>query len=201
METIKNKPQTFILFGRSGSGKGTQARLLIKYLKEQKNRKVFYVETGQRFRDFLSKDNYTSRLTNEVMKTGGLLPPFLPIWIWSDFFVENLTGDEDMVLDGLCRVASEAKVLDSAMKFYKRHNPVVVYIKTSYEWSFARLKGRGRADDTDEYIKSRLDWFDWNVVPAMAFFHENPDYCFIEVNGEQTPEEVHMEILSKTCRI
>ncbi len=201
MDTPTNSPQTFILFGRSGSGKGTQAAMLIKYLEEQKNRKVFYVETGQRFRDFLARDNYTSRLTGEVMKKGALIPPFLPIWIWTDFFIDNMTGDEDMVLDGLCRVPSEAAVLDSAMKFYKREKPTIVYIRTSYEWSFARLKGRGRSDDSDEYIKSRLEWFDWNVVPAMAFFHDNPDYCFVEVNGEQTPEEVHAEILSKTCTI
>lgn len=175
--------------------------MLIKYLEEQKNRKVFYVETGQRFRDFLSKDNYTSRLTGEVMKGGGLLPPFLPIWIWTDFFVENLTGDEDMVLDGLCRVSSEATILDSAMKFYKREKPTVVYIKTSYEWSFARLKGRGRADDTDEYIKSRLEWFDTNVLPAIDFFRNNDNYCFKEVDGEKTPDEVHKEILSKTCTV
>ena len=128
------------------------------------------------------------------MKTGKLLPPFLPVWIWSREFVERYTGNEALILDGLCRVPSEAPILDSAMKFYGRAKPYVIYINTSREWSFARLRGRGRADDTDEYIASRLDWFEWNVIPAMSFFHDNPGYTFVEINGEQTIEQVHADI-------
>lgn len=55
-------PQTFIFFGPSGSGKGTQARLLIEYLeKKDPERKTVYIETGRRFRDFITEASYTAK--------------------------------------------------------------------------------------------------------------------------------------------
>ncbi len=38
--------QTFIFFGRSGSGKGTQAEMLKKYLQDQKDSAALAVERG-----------------------------------------------------------------------------------------------------------------------------------------------------------
>lgn len=189
--------QTFIFFGRSGSGKGTQAGMLKKYLEDKKGVEPIYIETGQKFRNFIDQSNYSAKLTKEVMTQGGLLPDFLPIWIWTTDLVNKFDGARDLILDGLCRRPDEAPVLDSAIKFYKIAKPIILFIKTSDTWSFEKLKGRGRSDDSDEYIKSRLSWFDWNVVPAMAYFYDNPDYHFFEINGEQSIEDVHKEIVSK----
>ncbi len=189
--------QTFIFFGRSGSGKGTQAEMLRKYMQEKKGVEPIYIETGQKFRNFIDQSNYSAELTKEVMSAGGLLPDFLPIWIWTTDLVNKFDGKRDLILDGLCRRPDEAPVLDSAVKFYKLGKPIVLYVKTSDEWSFARMKERGRKDDSDEYIKSRLKWFDWNVVPAMAYFYDNKDYNFFEINGEQSIEDVHKEIIAK----
>jgi len=97
----------------------------------------------------------------------------------------------------LCRRPAEAPVLDSALKFFNQKNPIIIYINVSNEWAQDRMKARGRKDDTEEYIKSRLQWFEWNVVPAMAYFHEHPDYTFLEINGEQSVEDVHNELISK----
>ncbi len=189
--------QTFIFFGRSGSGKGTQADMLKKYLEAKKGLEPIYIETGQKFRNFIDQSNYSAQMTKEVMSQGGLLPDFLPIWIWTTDLVNKFDGKRDLILDGLCRRPDEAPVLDSAIKFYKLSKPIVFYIKTSNEWSFDRLKSRGRSDDSDEYIRSRLKWFDWNVVPAMAYFYDNKDYDFFEINGEQSIEDVQKEIISK----
>lgn len=189
--------QTFIFFGKSGSGKGTQAELLQKYMADKKGVEPIYIETGQKFRNFIDQSNYSASLTKEVLSTGGLMPVFMPIWLWTGDLVEKFEGKRDLILDGLCRRPDEAPVLDSAMKFYKLGKPFVFFIKTSDSWSFERLKARSRKDDTDEYIKSRLKWFDWNVVPAMAYFYENEDYHFFEINGEQSIEDVHKEIIEK----
>jgi adenylate kinase len=191
------RPQTFIFFGKSGSGKGTQAKILGDYLKRTKGNEVLYIETGEGFRDFIKSDSYTAKLTKEVLTDGGLLPVFMPIWLWTDFLVKNYDGTQDLILDGLCRRPAEAPVLDSALKFFGQNNPIIIYINVSNEWAFARMKDRGRKDDTEEYIKSRLEWFEWNVVPSMAYFHEHPDYTFLEINGQQSVEEVQNEILSR----
>lgn len=192
------KPQTFIFFGPSGSGKGTQARLLQEQLKKKDpERKILYIETGQKFREIANGDSFTAKEIRKIIEEGGLLPEFLPIWVWTGIMVENLTGDEHILTDGLSRQPKEAPVLDSAMKFYKRESPFVVSIEVSDGWATKLLKNRGRSDDTDEEIKKRLSWYHHNVEPAIEYFKSEPYYRFIPINGEQSIEEVHQEILQK----
>lgn len=190
------KDKTFIFFGKSGSGKGTQAELLIEQI-QASGEIPLYIETGQKFREFITNDKYVSHLTSEVLAQGGLMPVFLPIWIWTTELVERFTGKEVLVLDGLCRREDEAPVLDSALRFFKREKPIVIYINVSDEWALNRLRGRGRYDDTEEYLAKRLSWFEWQVKPAMGFFHDNEQYTFLEVNGEQSVEDVHAELIKK----
>ncbi len=195
------KPQAFIFFGRSGSGKGTQAKLLIKYLEDSTEHKVLYIETGERFREFKVGESLSSKLTKEIMEHGGLMPEFLPVWIWSDFLIKNFTGDEHLVLDGLSRRVDEAPVLASALEFYKFDRPVVIHMNVSRERAFEMLKGRGRKDDTDEYINRRLDWFETNVVPSIEYFKDHPGYVFLDINGGGSIEEVHKDLIEKISRI
>ena len=191
-------PYTFIFFGPSGSGKGTQAKLLIEYLKEHYgDHKSIYIETGERFREFAKRNNHTSELVNQVLGSGGLLPAFLPIWIWTDFLVDNYTGNEHLVLDGLSRQPHEAPILDSAIKFYAIAKPIVIAINLSREEAAKRLKGRGRGDDTGADILKRLDWYDGNVIPAIQFFRDNSRYTFVDVDGSGTIEEVSKQIFAK----
>ncbi len=191
-------PHTFILFGQSGSGKGTQGKLLFDYLqKNDPSRQTFYIETGQRFRDFMTEASVTAQLTKDIVEHGGLLPEFLPIWIWSEYLVRHISGNEHLILDGLSRRAHEAPILDSAMRFYKRDKPIVILLETSREWSRKRLLERGRGDDVAEKVERRLDWYDKNVVPAVEYFRTNPAYEFHSINGERTIEEIHADIIQK----
>ncbi|TSC70256.1 MAG: adenylate kinase [Parcubacteria group bacterium Gr01-1014_46] len=191
-------PKTFIFFGPSGAGKGTQAKILIEYLKKNDpDRTTLYIETGQRFRDFITEASYTATKTKEIIDNGGLLPEFLPIWIWSEYFVKHVSGDEHMVLDGLSRRAHEAPILNSAMKFYKREKPFVISMEVSRDWAKDRLLSRERGDDNIGQIEKRLDWFEKNVLPAIEYFKNNEFYNFITINGEQTIEEVNKEIMDK----
>ncbi len=191
-------PQIFLFFGRSGSGKGTQADLLIKHLKENDpTRNVVYVETGQRVRDFIAKGTYSSKLVSDIVNNGGLLPAFFPVWLWSSVFVENIKGNEHLVLDGLSRRDIEAPVLASALEFYGFKNPQIIVINVSKDWAKARLLSRKRADDSDEKINRRLGWFDEQVIPAIQVFRDNPAYSVFDIEGEQPIEKVHQDILTK----
>lgn len=192
------KPLTIVFFGRSGSGKGTQAQKLIDYIKENRNTRVIYLETGQRFREFIKSEGYISGLVKETLDQGGLLPAFLPIWIWTDFLVKNLKKNDDLILDGICRRSSEAPVFDSAIRFFERKEVCVILIKTSKQWSRDRLLERRRDDDlSDEDVEKRLEWFDKDVVPALKYFEKKDGYHFLEVNGEKPINEVHNDIINK----
>jgi adenylate kinase len=191
-------PKTFIFFGPSGAGKGTQARILIDHLQSvDPERKTLYIETGRRFREFMTEASFTAMKTKELIDSGGLLPEFLPIWLWSEYFVRHVSGDEHMILDGLSRRAHEAPILNSAMKFYNREKPYVIMIEVSREWAREKLLARERGDDKLEQIEKRLDWFENNVLSAVEYFKNNEFYNFITVNGEQSIVEVNKELMSK----
>lgn len=194
---MTEKPNTFIFFGKSGSGKGTQAELLIEKLKKNGD-EVVYIETGKRFREFITQENnHSSQLTKKALNKGELIPVFLPVWLWTSAFVEEFTGKENLVLDGLARRMTEAPVLDSALRFYDRLPCHIIHIDVAREWAFDRLKSRGRADDTDDYINSRLDWFERDVAPVIEYFEERKGFVLHTINGQQSIEDVHKDVLKE----
>ena len=54
---------------------------------------------------------------------------------------------------------------------------------------------RKRADDTEEAIKKRVEWYDRDVMPAVEFFRKNSYYNMHEINGEQLIENVSADII------
>lgn len=191
-------PYTFIFIGRSGCGKGTQVELLQKYLAEKfPQDEVFYLETGERFRNFIKEHTYSSELSRKVYESGDRQPSFLAIWMWAHLLVESFKGTEHLIIDGSPRAYTEALAMDTALKFYGRR-AYVVHLNVSRKWSEERLLNRGRGDDLDATkVKKRLDWFENDVAPAIEYFRTNDDYNFIDVNGEQSMEEVYKEMMEK----
>lgn len=193
--------ETFIFIGASGCGKGTQVALLKERLREKTpDTPIFYMQTGQYFREFIKGESYASQMAREAIDKGERAPDFLAMYLWSDIFVKNLTGKEHLILDGSPRSLNEAQNLDIAMKFFRREQPAVVYIKVSPEWSIQHLleraKQEGRADDSLEGIKKRVAWFEQDVLPAINYYRRDRDYDFIEIDGERSIEEVHRDIIA-----
>ncbi len=188
--------------GRSGCGKGTQVKLLMEYLKKtDPARDIFYLETGAGVREFNQQSSYTSELSKKVYVAGGLQPEFLTIWVWSSLLVKYMKPNIHFIIDGTPRRLDEARALDSAFRFYNHGKPFYVYLDVSREWSKKRLLARNRVDDHDADIDKRLNWFESDVLPAVEYYRNNPNYNFLSVNGEQTPEEVHKEILAKIALV
>ena len=190
---------TVIFIGRSGCGKGTQARLLKNYISshDDKNRHILYVESGDGFRQFIRGDTFSSKLSKDAYEKDILQPDFLACWVWTNVLVEELKEDMHIVFDGVARSVEEAEILTSALEFYKREKPTVVYIDVSRDWSEKHLLARNRMDDTNiSKIDKRLDWFDENVLPAIEYFRKTPIYNFVDINGEQSIEKVHSDIVS-----
>lgn len=196
-------PKTFIFIGRSGCGKGTQVKILHdRLLKlDQEKRKVIHLETGARFREFIKGEKFSNKLAAHIAETDGRQPDFLAVWNWARILIDEMNGEEHLIFDGTPRSYREALVLDSALTFYRRLRPVVIYLDVSREWSkqhlVARSKKEGRADDQRiELIDQRLNWFDEAIYPAVKYFEENNGYQFLHIKGEQTVEQVANDIAS-----
>lgn len=190
-------PQTFIFIGRSGCGKGTQAKLLEVFLRVQNPpRDIIHLETGKLFREFIKGETYTHRKSKKIYVEGGLQPEFLTIDLWATFFINSMKENAHIIIDGTPRKYHEAQVLDSAFKFYNRQKPYLIFINVSREWANERLEARGRIDDNSRDIKARLDWFESDVVGAINFYKNNQEYHFLDINGERPVETVHANIIA-----
>lgn len=189
------QPITCVFFGKSGSGKGTQAQLLIEKLKaERPESRAIYVETGDRLRNFTKSDSYTAKRVYDVIHAGKFLPPFIPIWIWTSMLVDEIKDNEHLIFDGVARQPEEGPILDSALQFYGRVRPTILLLEVSHDEAKKRLLKRGRHDDESEKIDSRIKAFETSAMPSVRYFEKSSTCDFVRINGEQSIEAVFKDI-------
>ncbi len=195
---IKDKmKQFYIMIGKSGSGKGTQAKILKDYLLKDGHSEVIHVTTGGALRDFVHNDkSLSSNIMEKIMSQGKSLPDFIAIWNWYNIFIKNIKGEETMILDGAPRKISEAKILDEAVTYYGYDDVTVIYIDVSDTWAIDRLMDRGRSDDSDIIkVKNKMEWFAADVLGVIDWYKNyNKKVRFIRVNGENDVDEVFASI-------
>lgn len=188
--------QTVIFIGRSGAGKGMQSGKLQELMKENSpETTILYMETGAHFRRFVKEEKFTWERARIVNDAGGRQPDFLAVWIWGGVFVDKIQGNEHIILDGTPRSVSEAEMLDTALAFYKRKSPAIIFLNVSEDWAEERLRGRGRPDDLNpEVVARRLAFFNTDVAPALEYYRAQPTNRFFEINGEQSPDAVFSDM-------
>lgn len=189
------QPQTFVFFGQVGSGKGTQIKLLTDFLKSRDGLEHVYASPGQEYRKLIESDNYTSSLVKGPLSRGELLPGFLTDAIMTNLFISFLAPEKHLITDGYPRAVAQSMSFDEMMKFYSRGDIKIIYIEISKEEAIKRLKLRGRHDDTDEGIATRFNEYVNNVIPAMNYFEDKENYKIFTINGEQSIENVHKDIM------
>ena len=188
-------PQTFIFFGIVGSGKGTQVKLLQEYLKKKDGREQLYVYPGGEYRRLVESGNYTGKIVEKTMVHGHLQPDFLTTSLVTNELISGLTSERHLFLDGYPRTVEQSKSLEEMMNFYERKTKKIIYLDLSREEAMKRNLKRGRRDDTEAGLNKRFDEYEKNVVPSMTYLKEKKDYKFYSINGEQSIEAVHRDIL------
>lgn len=190
------KPLTFIFFGTVGSGKGTQAELLKKYIIEKEiSNDVIYLSTGVEYRTLLSKDNYTAKIIKKTLEKGFLQPDFLTVSLFANTLISHVKENSFLITDGFPRTIKQSKEFEEAMNFYGRNNIHIIYIELDKEEATNRMMKRGRSDDTPDSIEKRFDEYVSNVIPSMNYFKNNEFYTIHTINGKQTIENVHLDII------
>lgn len=190
------KQITCVFFGRAGSGKGTQSVMLMETLKKaDPELKSIYVETGERLRKFMTGGSYSAKIVKETQNQGKLLGAFIPIWVWTGFLIDEYTGKEHIIFDGVARRPEEAPILDSAMQLYSKQKPYVIFLDVPVPEVKTRLLKRGRHDDKEEKIAERLRAFETDIIHSVNYFKKSSTVEFFEINGHQAPEKVHADIV------
>ena len=189
MEKEVKEKLTIAILGRSGCGKGTQAHLLVNRLKR---RGVIHISTGALLRDLMHDSTPTGHITRSIMERGRLHPSWIAAYTWLKIIIEGNGAAKDLVFDVAPRRVWEVKLLDEVMKWHGRPLPICLYIDVSRGETMRRLLARKRADDTVAAIKSRLDYFPKEVVPALRYYKK--EGRLITINGNQAPDRVWKEI-------
>jgi len=102
------------------------------------------------------------------------------------------------VLDGFPRTTVQAEALDAVMSELGRSFSVVFAVQIPDEVAFERLRRRaeleGRADDTDEAIRRRLENYHRETEPLVEHYRVRGN--LVPIHGDRTENEVFAEIQS-----
>lgn len=181
--------KTFLMMGRPGAGKGTQAKLLAKKLEAD------IYSSGNRLREMAQGEGFVNQKVKKVIDEGGLLPA----WFSSHLFIDalfNLAPRDAIVFEGTCRREEEARAFDEVIGWLERPY-AVVFLTISDEEVEKRLtlrKGiQGRQDDASDAMGHRIEEFEEHTLPAIEFLRSRG--VVVEVNGQQPVEAVYEEVL------
>ncbi|MBI5644914.1 nucleoside monophosphate kinase [Candidatus Kaiserbacteria bacterium] len=189
-------PITVLFFGSQGAGKGTQVKMLIEFLKTKSDRSVLHIDMGQELRNLRDSGSHSGKLTGAVIDEGRRMPDFMAIFLQTKKLVDNFSGEEHIVADGLARGPEQTAAYDDMMKFYGRDREFkIVNLVINDDTAVKRLLARGRNDDTEEAIRKRLAWTKTDVLPQLELLKSRGRQV-IEIDGEPDVETIHKNILS-----
>jgi adenylate kinase len=212
-ENFMTKPVTIIMFGPAGSGKGTQVDLLKQKLNLEK------IEIGSLIRQRIETGDELGKKFENITSQGKRLSDNQALQIIKDA-ISQLDASRAIIFDGYPRSPGQAEQLSKLLKELDRAEVVSISIIVSDGEATRRLLSRSvcekghifltrdiqicphdatsvaaRYDDTEESVAKRLKWYHDEIVPAIDYFRDKGQ--FFEINGQQSIEDVNIEIEEK----
>ncbi len=206
-----------LLIGAQGSGKGTQASVLVKRLGIQ------HLSSGDLFRSAIDQGTPTGLAVKDFIDRGELVPDALTIQL----VVDQLKLPEfqpGVILDGFPRTRDQARALDKALAEMGRGIDRAIYLHVPREQLMDRLMGRyvcvahqhvynlksnppqvagicdldgselvQRSDDKPEKIERRLQIFFEQTIQVVHYYRAQ--HKVIEIDGNQPIASVSTELL------
>ena len=156
-----------LLIGPPGAGKGTQAALLSEHLG------IPAISTGDIFRYNVKNQTPLGVEAKGFMDRGEYVPDSLTNALVRD----RLSHDDALggfLLDGYPRTIDQVNELDSILSDAGKRLDVVVQLTADNDELVRRLAHRaeveGRADDTPEVIRRRLEVYDSQTAPLIDVY-------------------------------
>lgn len=178
----------FVLLGPPGAGKGTQAVKLAEKLG------IPQISTGDLFRHNIDKGTTLGLEAKRYLDAGDLVPAEL-----TNQLVDDRLNDSDaakgFILDGYPRSLGQAKALHEMLERRGTDLDTVLEFRVSQEELLQRLKGRGRADDTDEVILNRMKVYRDQTAPLLEYYRNTLNDGVKTVDAVGSVDEVFARAL------
>jgi len=180
-----------LLIGAPGAGKGTQAVKLAETFG------IPAISTGDIFRDNVKNETALGKLAKSFMDRG----EYVPDSVTNDLVRDRLTqadAQPGFLLDGYPRTADQVVELDGMLTDAGTALDAVVLLTADTDEVVRRLLNRaieqGRADDTEDVIRRRLEVYEEQTAPLVNTYSARN--LVVTVDGLGAVDEVTGRILA-----
>ena len=172
--------------GAPGAGKGTQAELL------SQTYSYLHLSTGELLRKEIEMNTTLGRQVKDIINKGELVSDELVLKIVR----QNLNKDnQGWILDGYPRNLSQANSLNKVLIEINQPLEVVFYLDIPEEVLIKRLLLRGRKDDTEETIRTRVEIYKETTEPLVQYYR---DLSLLEyINADSDLKKISSDIKRK----
>ena len=169
-----------VLLGPPGSGKGTQAARLKEYLQ------VPHVSTGDLLRAEVAAGSPLGMQAKEVMARGDFVSDEILLGMLEDRLARPDTAN-GFILDGYPRNQVQADALATLLKKIGQPMDYAVQLEVPTDLLVDRIAGRaaeeGRADDTPEVVRNRLDKYTSQTAPVIDYYRQQGQLTVVDGVG------------------
>ncbi|MBP3088635.1 adenylate kinase [Corynebacterium sp. sy017] len=178
-----------VLLGPPGAGKGTQAAILSEKLG------IPHISTGDLFRANIGQGTPLGLKAKEYIDAGKLVPTD----VTADMVKDRLQQDDaqqGFLLDGFPRTVEQADILEEFLAEHGLKIDAVINYEVSEDVVVERMLARGRADDNEDTIRTRLEVYANETAPLIAHYGQR----IINIIAEGSVEDINartLEVLNK----
>lgn len=173
-----------LFIGPPGAGKGTQAT------KVAENLGIPHISTGDMFRHHVSNGTELGQQVDAIMKAGDYVPDEVTVAMLAQR-IEEPDASGGFILDGFPRTTPQVEALDGLIGATGLDHVVVFDVKE--DELVERLIARGRADDTEDTIRTRFRVYEEQTAPLLAVYEDRG--IVVKVNGLGDLNEITGRIL------
>ena len=175
-----------VIFGKPGSGKGTQA----DFLKDKYD--LYHISTGDLFRKNISNKTDLGIEAKSFLDSGDLVPDTVTIKMLENEVLSNKDAN-GFIFDGFPRTNNQAESLDIFLESINQKINATIALEVDEDELISRLLERGkitnRSDDQDiEKIKNRFNEYNNKTSVLINFYQKQSK--FYSVNGHGSVEDI-----------
>lgn len=178
--------KNFVLFGKPGSGKGTQAEHL------SRKYELYHISTGDLFRKNISHNTELGLIAKSYMDKGELVPDEVTIKMLENEIEEN-SKSRGFLFDGFPRTIAQAESLDKFLHSINMEINATIALEVDEKELISRIIDRGktsnRSDDQDiKKIENRFSEYNSKTSTLIRYYKDQKK--FFEVNGHGSVNKI-----------